>query len=62
MVAASRRWRCKRLGGEESEGEGVGNGGERRSPFIVVVEGHAGAKKGEMAGGNGLNTIEGGAA
>jgi hypothetical protein len=39
MVAASRRWRCKRLGGEESEGEGVGNDGERRDPFIVAGRG-----------------------
>jgi hypothetical protein len=43
-------------------GEGVGNDGERRGPFIVAGEGHAGARKGETAGGNGLNTIEGGAA
>jgi hypothetical protein len=28
-------------------------------PFIVVGEGHAGARKGEMADGNGLNAIEG---
>jgi hypothetical protein len=43
-------------------GEGVGNDGERRGPFIVAGEGHAGARKGETAGGNGLNAIEGGAA
>jgi hypothetical protein len=28
-------------------------------PFIGVREGHAGARKGETAGGNGLNAIEG---
>jgi hypothetical protein len=28
-AAASQRWRSKHLGGEESEGEGVGNDGER---------------------------------
>jgi hypothetical protein len=31
-------------------------------PFIVAREGHAGARKGETADGNGLNAIEGGAA
>jgi hypothetical protein len=40
----------------------VGNDGERRGPFIVVGEGHAGVRKGETASGNGLNAIEGGAA
>jgi hypothetical protein len=29
-------------------------------PFIGVGEGHAGARRGEMAGGNGLNAIDGG--
>jgi hypothetical protein len=29
-------------------------------PFIGAGEGHAGARKGETAGGNGLNAIEGG--
>jgi hypothetical protein len=29
-------------------------------PFLGAGEGHAGARKGEMAGGNGLNAIEGG--
>jgi hypothetical protein len=29
-------------------------------PFIGAVEGHAGAREGETAGGNGLNAIEGG--
>jgi hypothetical protein len=61
-AAASWRWQCKRLGGEESEGEGVEDNGERWGPFIVVREGHAGARKGEMTGGNGLNAIEGGVA
>jgi hypothetical protein len=50
------------LGGEESKGETLGNDGERRGPFIVAGEGHAGAREGEMAGGNGLNTIDDGAA
>jgi hypothetical protein len=36
-------------------------GGSPR-PFIVAGEGHAGAREEEMAGGNGLNAIEGGAA
>jgi hypothetical protein len=40
----------------------VGNDGERRGPFIVDGEGHTEARNGEMAGGNGLNAIEGGAA
>jgi hypothetical protein len=31
-------------------------------PFIVAGEGHAEAREGETAGGNGLNTIDGGAA
>jgi hypothetical protein len=48
MAAALRRWRCKRLGGEESEGEGVGNDGERQGPFTVAEEGHAGASKGGL--------------
>jgi hypothetical protein len=47
------------LGGEESEGEGVGNDGERRGPFIVAGEGHTGVRKQEIAGVNGLNAIEG---
>jgi hypothetical protein len=29
-------------------------------PFIGAGEGHVGARKGETAGGNGLNTIDGG--
>jgi hypothetical protein len=62
MAAASWWWPCKRMGGEESKAEGVGNEGERRGPFIVTGEGHAGVRKGETAGGNGLNTIEGRAA
>jgi hypothetical protein len=61
-AVASRRWRCKRLGGEESEEEGVGNDGERWGPFIVAGEGHAGTREGETISGNGLNAIEGGAA
>jgi hypothetical protein len=40
----------------------VENDGERRGPFIVDGEGHAGARKGETVGGNGLNTIEVGVA
>jgi hypothetical protein len=46
-------------------GRGEKRGGERSgearwwcSPFIGAGEGHAGARKGETAGGNGLNTIE----
>jgi hypothetical protein len=31
-------------------------------PFIVAGEGHTGAGEGEMAGGNRLNAIDGGAA
>jgi hypothetical protein len=50
-AATSRRWWCKRLGGEEIEGEGVGNNGERWGPFIVAGEGHTGVRKGETAGG-----------
>jgi hypothetical protein len=61
-AATSWRWRCKHLGGEESKGQGVGNDNERRGPFIVAVEGHTRARKGETAVGNGLNTIEGRAA
>jgi hypothetical protein len=38
-VVTSRRWWCKRLGGEESEGESVGKDGEGRGPFIVAGEG-----------------------
>jgi hypothetical protein len=40
----------------------VENDGERRGPFIVAGEGHARVRKGEMAGGNGPNAIEGGVA
>jgi hypothetical protein len=29
-------------------------------PFIGAAEGHVGARKGETASGNGLNTIDGG--
>jgi hypothetical protein len=49
--------RREKRGGERS--------GEARgwcSPFIGAEEGHAGARKGETTGGNGLNAIEGGAA
>jgi hypothetical protein len=42
----------------------VGRGSEKPEvgahPFIGAGEGHARARKGEMTGGNGLNTIEGG--
>jgi hypothetical protein len=65
---AGRRWgitggrgawarREEKRGGERS--------GEARgwcSPFIGAREGHTGARKGEMVGGNGLNAIEGMAA
>jgi hypothetical protein len=37
-------------------------GGEAPHPFIVAGEGHTGAGEGEMAGGNSLNAIDGGAA
>jgi hypothetical protein len=46
-------WREEKRGGERS--------GEARgwcSPFIGAGEGHAGVRKGETAGGNGLNVIE----
>jgi hypothetical protein len=39
----------------------AGGGGAPR-PFIVAGEGHTGAGKGETAGGNGLNAIDGEAA
>jgi hypothetical protein len=38
----------------------VGGGAPR--PFIVVREGHTRVGEGEMAGGNSLNAIDGGAA
>jgi hypothetical protein len=47
------------------EKRGEERSGEARvwcSPFIGAREGHAGARKGETASGNGPNTIEGGAA
>jgi hypothetical protein len=50
------RERAKEGGGECGDGWGCS------SPFIVAEEGHAGARKGETADGNGLNAIEGGAA
>jgi hypothetical protein len=48
------RERSKEGGGECGDGRGCS------SPFIVVGEGHAWARKGETADGNGLNAIEGG--
>jgi hypothetical protein len=48
--------RAKEDGGECSDGRGCS------SPFIVAREGHAEVRKGETTDGNGLNTIEGGAA
>jgi hypothetical protein len=46
-AVASRMWWCKRLGGEESEGEGVGNNGERQGPFIVLGRGTSGRGRGK---------------
>jgi hypothetical protein len=47
---------AKEGGGESGDGRGCS------SPFYSGREGHAGARKGETADGNGLNAIEGGAA
>jgi hypothetical protein len=52
-AAASRRQRCKRLGGEENERGVWGMTGRGGGPFIVAGGGHAKARKGEMAGGGG---------
>jgi hypothetical protein len=40
----------------------AGGGGGAPRPFIVAGMGHAKAREGETAGGNGLNAIDGGAA
>jgi hypothetical protein len=73
METAGRRWGItdgggtrsgRRLGAERRE-EGRERSGEAQgwcSPFIRAGEGHAGARKGEMTDGNGLNAIEGGVA
>jgi hypothetical protein len=66
-VAEGRKWSS--IGGNNAwvrrqEKRGGERPGEARgwcSPFIGAGEGHAGARKGEMASGNGLNAIEGGA-
>jgi hypothetical protein len=51
------------LGREEKRGgERSGEAQGWCSPFIGAEEGHVGARKGETAGSNGLNTIDGGAA
>jgi hypothetical protein len=59
--------RCgRRLGAERREekkgGERFGEARGWCSPFIGAGEGHTRERKGEMADGNGLNAIEGGAA
>jgi hypothetical protein len=62
-VAVGARWGGSCGLGSEQRRAGVSvlmAGGAPR-PFIVVGEGHAGARKGETADGNGLNTIDGGA-
>jgi hypothetical protein len=51
------------LGSEQRRaGLSVVMAGGAPRPFIVAAEGHAGVRKGETTDGNGLNTIEGGAA
>jgi hypothetical protein len=62
-TVASRRRRCKCLGGEENEGGVWGTTGRGGGPFIVAERGHVGARNGETAGGGGgikgarLNTV-----
>jgi hypothetical protein len=67
-VSVGNNWRRRRsvravLGREEKRRE-VGRGPMKPEvgalPFIGAGEGHAGARKGETTGGNGLNAIEGG--
>jgi hypothetical protein len=63
-VAVGARWggSCG-LGSEQRRaGVSVVMAGGAPRPFIVAGEGHAGARKGETADGNGLNAIECGAA
>jgi hypothetical protein len=63
-AAVGARWvgSC-RLGSEQRRaGVSVVMAGGAPRPFVVAREGHAGARKGETADGNGLNAIEGGAA
>jgi hypothetical protein len=68
-TVGNNRWRRHSVGWtlrtRERANEGgvsvVMAGGAPR-PFIVAGEGHAGAREGETADGNGLNTISGGAA
>jgi hypothetical protein len=63
-VAVGARWggSCG-LGSEQRRaGVSVVMAGVAPNPFIVAGEGHAGARKGEMADGTGLNAIEGRAA
>jgi hypothetical protein len=69
---AGRRWgktggggaRCGRCSGAERRevGRGLVKPEVGALPFIGAGEGHAGARRGggEMAGSNGLNTIDGG--
>jgi hypothetical protein len=47
-VVTSRRWWCKRLGGEESKGESVGKDGEGRGPLIVAGESTPGRGRGKQ--------------
>jgi hypothetical protein len=67
-ASVGKNWRRRRsvravLGREEKRRE-VGRGPVKPEvgalPFIGAGEGHAGARKGETTGGNGLNAIEGG--
>jgi hypothetical protein len=67
-VGNNRRRRCSvgwTLHTRERANEGgvsVVMAGVAPRPFIVAEEGHTGAREGEMAGGSGLNAIDGGAA
>jgi hypothetical protein len=56
-VGGALAWREEKRGGERS-GEAQG----WCSLFIGAGEGHTGARKGETAGSNGLNAIDGGVA
>jgi hypothetical protein len=61
LTGGKRGWRLGTERREERRGE-VRWSPRVCSTFIGVREGHARDRKGEMASGNGLNAIEGGAA
>jgi hypothetical protein len=62
VVGAQWGGSCRLRSEQRRAGVSVVMAGGAPRPFIVAMEGHAGARKGETVDGNGLNAIEGGAA